>query len=65
MDDDYYLNVIPYVKALEAYSRTTYQSIYVVDYYKMNFLYMSENILFLCGYSPEEIRSMGFGFYLL
>lgn len=64
IDESDYLQVAPYIIALDATSRTTYQSIYVIDYYKMIFLYVSENPLFLCGCAPEKVKNMGFNFYL-
>ena len=49
---------------LDAFARSTYKSIYVIDYYKKNFLYVSNNPLFLCGLQPEEVRDMGLDFYI-
>jgi DNA-binding CsgD family transcriptional regulator len=37
--------------------------VYVIDYEKMAFEYVSENPLFLCGYSSEEVLDMGYDFY--
>ena len=59
-----YLGIQPYVEAAQAFAQTTYQSIYIIDYYKKNFLYVSDNPLFLCGHTAEEVRQMGYGFYL-
>jgi len=52
-----------YLAPIKAFARTTYKSIYVIDYYKKGFEYVSENPLFLCGHTPEEIQNMGFDFY--
>lgn len=52
------------IKMFDAVSRTTYQSIYIIDYYRRNFLYVSDNPLFLCGYSPKEIKELGYMFYI-
>jgi len=43
---------------------TTYQGIYIIDYYKQNFLYVSDNPLFLCGKNPADICRKGHDFYL-
>jgi len=51
------------ISTLKAISRMTYQSIYVVDYSRQNFLFVSENSFFLCGYQPQEMVEMGFKFY--
>jgi len=52
-----------YMEAIKAFSRLTYESVYVIDYEKMAFEYVSENPLFLCGYSPEEVLGLGYEFY--
>ena len=48
---------------LDAYSRMTYCSLYIVDYYREGFAYVSDNPLFLCGNTADEIKEMGFDFY--
>ena len=50
-------------KILNSVSRLTSKSIYVIDLYRKNFFYVSNNPLFLCGYSPDEVKEMGFRFY--
>ena len=52
------------IKTFEAISRMTYQSLYIIDYFKKNFLFVSENPLFLRGYSSEEIKKLGYLFYI-
>ncbi len=52
-----------YLDSIKAFARITYSSIYVIDYYRKDFDYVSQNPLFLCGLSSEEVRSMGYGFY--
>lgn len=55
----------PYLRMLDACSRTIYQSMYIIDYDKMSFMYVSDNPLFLCGYTSKEVKEMGFDFYSL
>lgn len=62
--DEDYLYMGMYVQFLEAVSRITYKSIYVIDYFKKNFLHVAKNPLFLCGMSAEEVKEMGYEFYL-
>jgi DNA-binding CsgD family transcriptional regulator len=38
------------------------QSVYLVDYIRQKFLYVSPHPLFLCGYTAEEVKAMGFSF---
>jgi DNA-binding CsgD family transcriptional regulator len=52
-----------YLTAVMAFARLSYESVYVIDYEKMSFEYVSENPLFLCGYTPEEVIAMGYDFY--
>jgi len=52
-----------YLQAVQAFARLTYESVYVIDYEKMGFEYVSENPLFLCGYSVAEVMEMGYDFY--
>jgi DNA-binding CsgD family transcriptional regulator/PAS domain-containing protein len=52
-----------YLEVVKSFARLTYESVYVIDYEKMGFEYVSENPLFLCGYSSEEVLKMGYEFY--
>lgn len=58
-----YNNVDQFIKSAEAFSRSTYQSVYIIDYFRQNFLYVSPNPMFLCGLTPEEMKKMGYRFY--
>ncbi len=58
-----YDRVSEYVNAVEAFSRLTYQSVYIIDYFRQNFLYVSPNPMFLCGMTPEEVCRLGYRFY--
>ena len=52
-----------YIETIEAFARTTFNSVYVIDYNKKSFEYVSENPLFLCGHSALEVKEMGYDFY--
>ncbi len=52
-----------YLEAIEAFTRTTYKSIYVIDYETQGFDYVSDNPLFLCGNTASEVKEMGYDFY--
>jgi len=54
---------INYLESIDALARTTYKSLYVIDYEKKGFDYVSDNPLFLCGNTPDEVRQMGYEFY--
>jgi len=63
ISDEEYLQQHDYLEAVRAFARLTYESVYVIDYEKMAFEYVSENTLFLCGYSPAEVLNWGYEFY--
>ncbi|HEY5826336.1 MAG TPA: hypothetical protein VIT44_18330 [Cyclobacteriaceae bacterium] len=48
---------------MKSFARLTHESIYVINYEKMAFEYVSESPLFLLGYTPEEVLNMGYEFY--
>lgn len=52
-----------YLEAVKSFARLTYESVYVINYENMSFEYVSENPLFLCGHSSEEVLEMGYDFY--
>ncbi len=53
-----------FVRTTEAFSNATYQSVYIIDYFRKNFLYVSPNPLFLCGMSAESVKDAGYQFYI-
>lgn len=53
-----------FVRTAEAFANVTYQSVYIIDYFRRNFLYVSPNPLFLCGMTAEDVRKLGYQFYL-
>jgi DNA-binding CsgD family transcriptional regulator len=52
-----------YLEAVKSFARLTYESVYIINYENMSFEYVSENPLFLCGYSPWEVLNLGYEFY--
>ncbi|QCW98970.1 helix-turn-helix transcriptional regulator [Aggregatimonas sangjinii] len=52
-----------YLEAIKAFARTTNKSVYVIDYEKKGFEYVSDNPLFLSGYSTQEVEEMGYEFF--
>lgn len=62
--DEDYSRAAYMVKAIEGVACASYQSFYVIDYFRHNFFYVSNNPLFLCGSKPKTAAEMGHGFYL-
>lgn len=52
-----------YIEPIKAFARTTNSSIYIIDYQKKGFEYVSENPLFLCGHTAKEVQELGYAFY--
>jgi len=62
---DYDSNILStLIHTVEAFARVTYQSVYLIDYYRQEFLYVSDNPLFLCGHTAKEVKELGYSFYL-
>lgn len=52
-----------YIESVKAFARITYKSLYIIDYQKKGFEYVSDSPLFLCGHTAREVREMGYEFY--
>ncbi len=52
-----------YLECIKAFAKLTYMSIYVIDYEKKGFEYVSDNPLFLCGHTAQEVQELGYAFY--
>ncbi|WP_299677576.1 response regulator transcription factor [uncultured Tenacibaculum sp.] len=63
ISDDDQKQTVDYLEPVKAFARTTYKSIYIIDYEKKGFEYVSDNPLFLCGHTAEEVEKMGYAFY--
>lgn len=59
-----YTKVKPYIQCVRSMSLVTYQSIYLIDYYRRGFAYISDNPIFLCGKTPAQVLREGYLFYL-
>ncbi|MBS1592590.1 MAG: helix-turn-helix transcriptional regulator [Bacteroidetes bacterium] len=58
-----YESVKLYLQVVEAFAQTTHQCVYIIDYYKQGFMYVSDNPLFLCGETARDVRKLGYEFY--
>lgn len=63
INEEQYKNLDVLIRMAETISCSLYQSVYLIDYYKKKFLYVSENPLFLCGHTSKEIKELGYSFY--
>ena len=64
IQDEQYAHLELLKRAIDAMANATYQSIYVIDYFKREFLHVASNPLFLCGLTAEEVQNMGYVFYI-
>ena len=64
INEAHYQQAAPVVEGVKAFAKATYQSIYIIDYFKKGFHYVSDNPIFLCNHTPEEVLDMGYNFYL-
>lgn len=63
VDEFDYSKVELIVEVAKAFERSMYQSVYIIDYYKKEFLYVSNNITRLCGEDAKKIKDFGYKFY--
>lgn len=63
ISDNDIVKTTDYIEIIKAFSRLTYQSIYVIDYQNKTFEYVSDNPLFLCGSTAQEVEQLGYAFY--
>lgn len=63
LGEDNYLLIKQYILALKAVSKLINLGFYIIDYNKQEFLYVSDDPLFLSGYEQEEVLKMGYEFY--
>lgn len=59
-----YVGIDMLIEAAKAFERSTYQCVYIIDYFKRGFLYVSNNIARLCGGEPAKIKDFGYRFYI-
>ncbi|MBD5250024.1 MAG: helix-turn-helix transcriptional regulator [Barnesiella sp.] len=59
-----YSRVDDFISAADAFSRATYQSVYIIDYYKQKFSYVSPNQILLSDLTPDRMKEIGYKFYL-
>lgn len=64
ISEESYSNLDRLIDIVDSFARTTYQSIYIIDYFKKNFLYISDNPLFLCGLGAQDVKNLGYSFYI-
>lgn len=64
INEDRYKHVQLLIDAAMAFSRSTNQSVYIIDYFKQGFIYVSNSLAFLCGEDVDKIREFGYELYL-
>ncbi len=64
LNDERYSHIEMLKRAIDAMANATYQSIYVIDYFKRKFLHVASNPLFLGGHTAQKMKEMGYQFYI-
>ena len=64
MTQEQYLQAKIFVNTAEAFARTTNQSVYIIDYIKKGFVYVSDSLALLCGEDTDKIREFGYELYI-
>ena len=64
INDTDYANVNILIRAAKSFERSTYQCVYIIDYHKKDFLYVSNNIAKLCGVDAQQVKDFGYRFYI-
>jgi len=59
-----YAKVEVLVNAVKAFARSTYQCVYIIDYFHQDFVYASDNLAYLCGLDPEQLMEAGYQMYI-
>ena len=59
-----YAKVEVLVNAVKAFARSTYQCVYIIDYFHQDFIYASDNLAYLCGLEPEQLMDAGYQMYI-
>ncbi|MBO7440574.1 MAG: response regulator transcription factor [Bacteroidales bacterium] len=62
-DEDYALVMPQLEDLLDNVSQISSSGYYVVDYFKHNFLYVSDSMEYWCGHTAEEIKMLGYDLY--
>ena len=63
-EEEYQQKIEILLQFAQAFARSTHQCVYVIDYFKQNFLYASGNLAMWCGEDAEDMRNQGYQFYL-
>lgn len=63
IQEEKYKDIDSYLLILDSISRLTNQCVYLVDFFKGELLYVSDNPLFLAGMNVEEVKELGGSFH--
>lgn len=58
-----YAIIEAYINVARAFAQMTYKSVYIIDYARLNFPFVSDNPLFLGGKTVDEVQNLGYEFY--
>ncbi len=58
-----YNNICLLTDTVESFTRSTYKPVYIIDYFRKDFLYISDNLPHLLGITKEEVKKLGYNIY--
>lgn len=64
ISDEEYERMELLLNATRAFARATHQCVYVIDYFRKGFLYVSDDIEMLCGEPVEKVQEFGYDLYM-
>ena len=64
ISDEEYERMELLLNATRAFARATHQCVYVIDYFRKGFLYVSDDIEVLCGEPVEKVQEFGYDLYM-
>lgn len=64
LPDELYAKSALFIAAAKAFARSTHQCVYLIDYSRKGFVYVSDNLALLCGQPAGQIRDFGYELYL-
>ena len=60
IQEEDYSKIPDIIQCVEAFARSTYKLLYIIDYHRKNFLYVSSSFTAFTGMTQNEVMKKGF-----